>query len=154
LRATQHRSARGGPAKEESLVTKRRYALVVPLLAAGMFVAACGSSGGSKGGSSDNKKTYTIGFQGPLSGGNAALGINEKFGVALAIKEANEKGDLPFKLAVVNADDLGSGDGGRRRRLRGRVPQVRAGTRPDADTAGRERLNAMLETRGHSCASP
>src|SRR4051794_10904230 len=77
-----------------------------------MVVAACGSSGGSKGGSSDNKKTYTIGFQGPLSGGNAALGINEKFGAQLAVQQANAKGDLPFKLEYATADDLGSGDGG------------------------------------------
>ncbi|MFL6238167.1 MAG: branched-chain amino acid ABC transporter substrate-binding protein [Actinomycetes bacterium] len=92
-------------------MTKRRYALVVPLAISAMVVAACGSSGGS-GSSSSNKKTLTIGFQGPLSGGNAALGINEKFGVQLAVKQANDKGDLPFKLEVATADDLGSGDGG------------------------------------------
>jgi branched-chain amino acid transport system substrate-binding protein len=94
-------------------VTKSRYALAVPLAVGAMALAACGSSGGSGGsGSSSNQKTYTIGFQGPLSGGNAALGINEKFGVQLAVKQANDKGDLPFKLQVVTADDLGSGDGG------------------------------------------
>jgi branched-chain amino acid transport system substrate-binding protein len=96
-------------------VAKHRFMLMAPLAAVALVLAACGSSGGSSsggGGGSGGKKTYTIGFQGPLSGGNAALGINEKFGVQLAVKEANDKGDLPFKLQVATADDLGSGDGG------------------------------------------
>ena len=31
------------------------------------------------------KPTYTIGYQGPLSGGNAQLGLNMEYGVQLAI---------------------------------------------------------------------
>jgi branched-chain amino acid transport system substrate-binding protein len=87
--------------------------LVAPVVAIGLVLAACGSSGGSSGGGGGgNKKTYTIGFQGPLTGGNAALGINEKFGVQLAVNQANSAGNLPFKLAVATADDTGTGQGG------------------------------------------
>ena len=39
-------------------------------------------------------KTYKIGFEGPLSGDNAQLGINEENAVKLAIEQANAKGDL------------------------------------------------------------
>lgn len=91
---------------------KRRWALVAPLAVAGVVLAACGSSSGGSNGSSSGKKTYTIGFQGPLTGGNAALGINEKYGTQLAINQANDKGNLPFKLALATADDQGTGAGG------------------------------------------
>ena len=35
------------------------------------------------------KPTYTIAYEGPLSGGDAQLGLNMKFAVALAINQAN-----------------------------------------------------------------
>lgn len=63
-----------------------------------------GLSGGGGGSSSD---TYTIAFQGPLSGDNQQLGINEVQGAELAINEANKKGDLGFKLKLLKADDIG-----------------------------------------------
>ena len=34
-------------------------------------------------------KTYTIAYEGPLSGGNQQLGLNMEYAVALAIKQAN-----------------------------------------------------------------
>jgi branched-chain amino acid transport system substrate-binding protein len=77
-------------------------------------VAGCGgsSSGGGDTGNGDNgKQTYTIAYQGPLSGGNQALGINMVNGVSLAIEQANAAGDLPFTLEMDKADDQGSGDG-------------------------------------------
>jgi branched-chain amino acid transport system substrate-binding protein len=64
-------------------------------------------SGGGLGGSGGGQ-TYKIAFQGPLSGDNAQLGINEVNGVQLAIDEANESGGLDFKLELVKADDQGS----------------------------------------------
>ncbi|MER7706996.1 branched-chain amino acid ABC transporter substrate-binding protein [Kitasatospora sp. NPDC097605] len=54
-----------------------------------------------------DKPTYTIGFQGPLTGPNAQLGINIDWGVKLAVQQANAKGDLPFTLKVKEADDQG-----------------------------------------------
>jgi branched-chain amino acid transport system substrate-binding protein len=65
-----------------------------------------GSGGGLSG--SGGGETYKIAFQGPLSGDNAQLGINEVNGVQLAIDEANKSGDLDFKLDLVKADDQGS----------------------------------------------
>ncbi len=66
------------------------------------------TSAGSSGSSSN--KTYKIGFQGPLSGDNQQLGINEINAVELAVEQANSKADLGFKLAVVKSDDGGVAD--------------------------------------------
>ena len=51
-------------------------------------------------------KTYTIGYQGPLSGGEASTGIDEQNAVKYAIKlfEAKNKG---FKIKLVSIDDQG-----------------------------------------------
>lgn len=56
--------------------------------------------------------TYTIAFEGPLSGGNAQLGLNVKYAVEYAINQANsgmsQFGKLPFTLNYVGKDDQGS----------------------------------------------
>jgi branched-chain amino acid transport system substrate-binding protein len=74
-----------------------------------LALSACGSSSKSStppsGGGT--KPVVKIGVQGPLSGPNAALGINEDWGVKLAVKQANDKGDLPFTLQVLDSDDQG-----------------------------------------------
>jgi branched-chain amino acid transport system substrate-binding protein len=51
-------------------------------------------------------KTYTIGYQGPLSGGEASTGTDEQNAVKYAIKlfEAKNKG---FKIKLVSIDDQG-----------------------------------------------
>ena len=66
-----------------------------------------GSSSNSAGNGSNSGKTYKIGFEGPLSGDNAQLGINEENAVALAIEQANAKGDLGFKVEELKSDDVG-----------------------------------------------
>jgi branched-chain amino acid transport system substrate-binding protein len=87
---------------------------VIPLaLASALALTGCSndsnkSSGNSGLGGSGGGQTYKIAFQGPLSGDNAQLGINEVNGVDLAIEQANKKGDLGFKLELVKADDQGS----------------------------------------------
>ena len=53
------------------------------------------------------KPTYTIGYEGPLSGGNQQLGLNMVFAVQLAINQANATGKLPFKLKLSTYDDQG-----------------------------------------------
>src|SRR3954452_8274261 len=91
----------------------------VPLVLAGsLALAACGNSGGSGSsaaqsssgglGGSGGGATYKIAFQGPLSGDNQQLGINEVNGAQLAIDQANKNGNLGFKLQLVKADDQGS----------------------------------------------
>ena len=97
---------------------KRRYAAaIVPLVVAGLALSACSSSkksgtstsaSGSSGGG--NKPTFTIAYEGPLSGGNAQLGLNMKYAVQLAVNEANQAGNLPFTLKYTDADDQGSPD--------------------------------------------
>jgi branched-chain amino acid transport system substrate-binding protein len=90
------------------------------VLAGSLALAACGngSSGGSASGGSSSSggglggsgssQTYKIAFEGPLSGDNQQLGINEVQGVQLAIDQANKSGNLGFKLDLVKADDQGS----------------------------------------------
>jgi branched-chain amino acid transport system substrate-binding protein len=89
----------------------RTVRLVAPLAVAVVTAGACSSSssGGSGGGSGE--PTFTIAFQGPLSGGNSQLGLNITGGVKLAINQANAGttfGKLPFKLAYQEQDDQGS----------------------------------------------
>jgi branched-chain amino acid transport system substrate-binding protein len=74
--------------------------------------AAATTSAPSGGGGGNTGKTYTIAYQGPLSGDNQQLGINENNAVKLAIEQANAAGNLPFTLKYTNADDQGTPDGG------------------------------------------
>jgi branched-chain amino acid transport system substrate-binding protein len=86
----------------------------VPVTLSALVLAGCGSSssgGNNANGNNSGKKTYTIAYQGPLSGGNAALGINMANGTQLAVEQANAKGDLPFTLKFDKADDQGSANG-------------------------------------------
>jgi branched-chain amino acid transport system substrate-binding protein len=91
---------------------------ILPLALAGsLALSACsngssgnsasgGSSSGGLGGASSSA-TYKIAFQGPLSGDNQQLGINEVNGVQVAIDQANAAGNLGFKLELAKADDQG-----------------------------------------------
>jgi len=58
-----------------------------------------------------SKPTFDIGYEGPLSGGNAQLGLNEAYAVEYAINQANagksQFGKLPFTLKYVAKDDQG-----------------------------------------------
>lgn len=79
-----------------------------------LALAACGSSSKttSGSGSSGGGPTYTVAYQGPLSGGNAQLGLYQKYAVQLAVNQANAGtsfGKLPFKVKFLPEDDQGSG---------------------------------------------
>jgi branched-chain amino acid transport system substrate-binding protein len=67
-----------------------------------------GLSGGGSSSGATSSGTYTIAFEGPLSGDNQQLGINEVNAVELAVNQANAKGDLGFTLKLLKADDVGS----------------------------------------------
>ncbi len=76
--------------------------------------AASSSSGGLGGGGASTAsggagaaKAYKIAFEGPLSGTNAQLGINEEQGAQLAVNQANASGKLKFKLSLLKSDDQG-----------------------------------------------
>ena len=60
------------------------------------------------GANASTKPTYIIGYEGPLSGPDAYLGQYMKWGIKLAINNANASGKLPFKLQVKYYDDQGS----------------------------------------------
>ncbi len=80
---------------------------------AAIALAACGSSSKSTSSttSSSSGPSYTIAYEGPLSGGNAQLGLNMKYAVQLAIQQANAGktfGKLPFTLKFTTQDDQGS----------------------------------------------
>ena len=80
--------------------------LVVASAAMLMTVPMIGTAATS---SAAAKPVYVIGYEGPLSGGNAQLGINMKWGVEFAIQQANASGKLPFTLQAKWYDDQGSG---------------------------------------------
>jgi branched-chain amino acid transport system substrate-binding protein len=62
---------------------------------------------GTIAGASKMLPTYTIAFQGILSGGTAALGINESRGVKLAAADWNANKNRKFNVKVIAVDDQG-----------------------------------------------
>lgn len=91
------------------MLNKKFVKLAIPVAVGALALTACGG-GKDDSGKSGGKPTFSIGFQGPLSGDNSALGINENNGMKLAVEEANAKGDLPFTVKVVDGDDQGLPD--------------------------------------------
>ena len=85
---------------------KRRWTPVALLAAGSLAAAVVGASPAHAA-----TRTYTIAYEGPLSGGNAQLGLNMKYAVELAINQANAGafGTLPFRLKYTEQDDQGSG---------------------------------------------
>lgn len=57
--------------------------------------------------SASSKPQYEIGYEGPLSNGNAATGIYEEDGVKLAVKQWNANSKNPFTIKLVPGDDQG-----------------------------------------------
>ena len=83
----------------------------VPVVAAAIALAGVATAASATTAKPHAMPTYTIGYEGPLSGGVAQLGLNMKFAVALAINQANAGttfGRLPFKLKFSPKDDQGS----------------------------------------------
>jgi len=71
-------------------------------LAAGSAVAIAPASNAAA-------KTVTIGFQGPLTGEEAQVGIDELNGVKYAVKLFNAKNKGKYVVKIVSIDDQGSG---------------------------------------------
>jgi branched-chain amino acid transport system substrate-binding protein len=86
------------------VLDRRLLRLAAPIALGALALTACGSSSGGSSSSGGGKKTYTIAYQGPLSGDNAQLGINMDNGVKLAIAQAT---GLPFTLKFTDSDDVG-----------------------------------------------
>lgn len=98
------------------MLNRRLIKLALPLAVGALVLGACGgkkkddTSSTPTGGT--EKPTYSIGYQGPLSGENQQLGINMDNAVQLAIELANKAGDLPFTLKFEHSDDMGAQDKG------------------------------------------
>src|SRR3954451_13983379 len=106
---SQFESFRGGA----RVNTRHLFRAVVPVALGAVALAGCGggsSGGGSTGGGGGGGKSFTIGFQGPLSGGVADLGINERNAVQLAIEQANKNKTLPYTIKFEQADAQPSAD--------------------------------------------
>ena len=91
----------------------RAARLGVSLLAGATVLGTVGAVAGAAAGSTARaaKPVYYIAYEGPLSGGNAQLGLNMKFAVELAINQANAGktfGSLPFTLKYTEEDDQGT----------------------------------------------
>jgi branched-chain amino acid transport system substrate-binding protein len=87
-------------------------------LAGSLALTGCGSSSKSTGaglgattsGGAASGATIKIGFEGPLTGDNAQLGLNEVQAVQLAIDQANAANTYGFKVTLVKQDDVGLAD--------------------------------------------
>jgi len=98
--------------------TRSIATIAVAVTASALALASCSSSGGNKGNGlggstgstntgSSTGATVKIGFEGPLSGDNAQLGINEVNAVQLAVDQANRDNTYGFKVTLVKSDDVG-----------------------------------------------
>ena len=71
------------------------------LLSVGFVFLLVGCSSGKPA----EKQTVKVAFIGPLTGGNAAVGIGAKNSFQLKVDEVLAKGDYPYNIVVVNEDD-------------------------------------------------
>ena len=69
--------------------------------------AAAGASSGASAAAAGGGGTIKIGFEGPLSGDNAQLGINGENAVQLAVDQANKANTYGFQTTLVKQDDVG-----------------------------------------------
>ncbi len=75
------------------------WRVVAAVSVAALMLAACGSSDDDDGNAASGEQTYKFAFVGPLTGPNANLGINIRYGAEVAIEEANAAGgDAKFEL--------------------------------------------------------
>jgi branched-chain amino acid transport system substrate-binding protein len=84
----------------------------VPLVAGAIVLSGLsGAAFASAKHTAMTKPTFEIAYEGPLSGGNAQLGLYMEYSVRYAINQANEGksqfGTLPFTLKYVGKDDQG-----------------------------------------------
>jgi branched-chain amino acid transport system substrate-binding protein len=86
---------------------KWRLVVVAMLATLSIVAAACGKSTST---GANAKPAYKIGFMGALTGSNAQLVVGSEKGANLAIKQANDKGDLPVTLSLDPQDTQGDKD--------------------------------------------
>jgi len=82
--------------------------LLIALVITGLLGAQCvpiESGAGGSSGSVDSKETVKLAFVGPLTGGNAAMGMGGQHSFELAVKEENENAENKYKYEVEVIDD-------------------------------------------------
>jgi branched-chain amino acid transport system substrate-binding protein len=84
---------------------KWRFVVVALLATLSIVAAACGKSTST---GANSKPAYKIGFMGALTGANAQLVLGSEKAANLALKQANDKGDLPVTLSLDPQDTQGS----------------------------------------------
>ena len=52
-----------------------------------------------------DKPTYKLAYVGPITGPNTSVGVGTRNSMELAIRQANQKGDLPYKLEFISETD-------------------------------------------------
>ncbi len=77
----------------------KKFVLVLVTILIVVSLVACGPAKPAE------KQTVKIGFIGPLSGGNAAVGIGAKNSFQLKVDEVLAAGDYPYNIVVVYEDD-------------------------------------------------
>lgn len=71
--------------------------LIAGVLVLALMLAGCSSSGSGK--------VVKIGFLGPITGSNAAEGAAARNAFQMAIDQANDSGNYPYKIEVIIVDD-------------------------------------------------
>ncbi len=94
---------------------KNKFLLLMALISAlALVAAACGGDdddgGDAGGGEEEIDCSWAIGTMGALSGDFASLGGPIRDGVAFAVDQANEAGDVPCELTLVEEDSQGNPD--------------------------------------------
>ncbi len=87
---------------------KRWYLVIAVLAVVSVLASACAKKATTGGATS--KPVYHLGFMGALTGPLAQLAVGSEKGEALAIKQANDAGDLPITLAIEDEDTTGNKD--------------------------------------------
>ena len=78
---------------------KRSFGLALVGVAAAILMLAPAES------QSQDKKTYKVAYIGPLTGPNTSAGMGTRNSLDLAIKQADARGALPFKLELISVTD-------------------------------------------------
>jgi branched-chain amino acid transport system substrate-binding protein len=79
--------------------------MLIVLLIVSMLVAGCGQKAQTPQEPAKELPVVKIGFIGPLTGPNAYQGVGARNAFEMAVKMANEAGDLPYKLETIVLDD-------------------------------------------------
>lgn len=93
--------------RKDELMKLRFNNTVAAVASSALLLMAVPAVGIATASQAASKPVLVIGYQGPMTGGNAVYGTDEEPGVAVAINKANASGKLPFTLKLKVYDDQG-----------------------------------------------